>query len=372
MVLVTHKIRIYPNKNMQEQFTSLFGYSRYSFNVGLALWNQMYDDGERPTERKVRDKYKRELKQDWEVEYSPNVFDNALTDMATGWNMFFRGLARKPKFKSKRKAKDSFTINRKGPSTIRIKGKYLYLPKFKHGVKMAELPRFVGAIKAATVTKRAGNYWVSLSIELDEPDYIYRVNPNLPTVGVDANIGHFDISEDLHRYITPLQRLTPLYERISHYQRLLNRKVKDSHKYQATRTKLQRTYWRIQNIQDDWLHKFTTYLIQNYSTICIENLAVQNMLANRRIARSIARSLFYRFKVFLQYKCALYGNTLVIADRWFPSTQTCSQCGCRKEGTAKLKLRDRTYFCTECGSVLDRDYNSACNLKMYAEGLARA
>lgn len=368
MVIMTHKIRIYPNKTMIKQFTELFGYSRYSYNVSLQLWNKMYIAGEKPNERKVRDKYKHEYKQDWEKSYPPNVFDNAVTHLGRGWSRYFKGLSKKPKFKSKKKAKDSFTVNRKNSTTIRIKGNRLYLPKFKYGVKMAELPRFAGEIKIATVTKRADKYWVSLSIELDEPQYLYRVSPNLPTVGVDANIGHFDISEEKHRWETPLDNsLIPLYKRVAFYQKRLSRKVKGSKKYEVTKTKLQKTYLRIQNIQDDWLNKFTTYLVYNYGKICIEDLNVRGMLSNRKYAKRISRSMFYKFRVQLQNKCAVSGNELVIADRWFPSTQTCSECGCRKEGDEKLSTSDRVYNCFECGAILDRDYNSACNLKLYAE-----
>ena len=366
-MIITQKIRLYPNKTMIKQFNELFGYSRYAYNSGLALWNEMYETGKKPNNRKVRDKHKRERKQEWEEELPPNVLDNAIDHMALGWKMFFKGLAKKPKFKSKRRAKKSFTINRKCPSTIRIKGNRLFLPKFKYGVKMAEPLRFLGIIKMATVTQRADQYFVSLAVELDDESHLYRAGEYLPTVGVDANIGHFDISEDDHRWTAPLQKLTPLYERISHYQRTLSHKVPGSRKYLATKTKLQRIYFRIQNIQDDWLHKFTTYLVRNYHTICIEDLNVSGMLANRKIAKAISRSLFYRFRTQLQYKCDLYGNNLIIADRWFPSTQTCSECGSVKEGEEKLKLSDRVYHCTECGVSLDRDFNSAKNLKIYAE-----
>ena len=176
MVILTHKVRIYPNQTMKKQLHRLFGYSRYSFNAGLELWNQMHESGERPNERKVRDKYKRELKQDWEKEYSPNVFDNAVTDMAFGWKMFFSGRSSKPKFKSKRSSKNTFTFSRKSSSTIRIKNKCLYLPKFKYGIRMAETLIIEGTIKVATFSSRAGKYWVRLSVELDEPDYLYRAN----------------------------------------------------------------------------------------------------------------------------------------------------------------------------------------------------
>ena len=366
-MILSQKIRIYPNKTMCKQFEEFFGYARYSYNMGIALWKEMYEAGEKPNERKVRDKYKRSLKQDWEASYPPNIFDNSITHLAGGYKRFFNRMGNKPKFKSKRKAKKSFTINRKDPSTIRIKNGRLFLPKFKYGVKMVENIRFEGCIKLATVTKRADQYYVTLSIELDDDSYLYRSGDYLPTVGIDANIGHFNISENDHNFQTPLASLVPLYEKIAYYQRRMSRKIHGSNKYNAMKTKLQKLYLKIQNIQDDWLYKFTTHIVQNYHKICIEDLNVKGMLSNRRIARSISRSLFYRFRVQLQYKCEMYGNELIIADRWFASTQLCSMCGFRKEGEDKLKLSDRIYHCNNCGESLDRDYNSACNLKLYAE-----
>ena len=350
---------------MIKQLEGMFGYSRYSYNATLALWNEIYGNGEKPNERMVRDKYKQTMKNEWEKEYPPNIFDNACKDMAFGWDMFFKRISRRPKFKSKRKSKESFTINRKNNSTIRIKNGRLFLPKFKYGIRMSENIKYDGIIKLCTISKRANQYYASLTIDTDEE--FYRSLSTLPSVGIDANIGHFNISEDIHGFNTPLNNLTPLYERISYYQKLLSRKVKGSNKYNVVKTKLQKLYLRIQNIQDDWLHKFTSHMVQNYHKICIEDLNVKGMLSNRKISKKISRSMFYRFKMFLQYKCNMYGNELTIADRWFPSTQICSCCGYRKEGNDKLKLSDRIYICNNCDETIDRDYNSACNLKLYAE-----
>ena len=350
---------------MIKQLEGMFGYSRYSYNATLALWNEIYGNGEKPNERMVRDKYKQTMKNEWEKEYPPNIFDNACKDMAFGWDMFFKRISRRPKFKSKRKSKESFTINRKNNSTIRIKNGRLFLPKFKYGIRMSENIKYDGIIKLCTISKRANQYYTSLTIDTNEE--FYRSLSTLPSVGIDANIGHFNISEDIHGFNTPLNNLTPLYERISYYQKLLSRKVKGSNKYNVVKIKLQKLYLKIQNIQDDWLHKFTSHIIQNYHKICIEDLNVKGMLINRKISKKISRSMFYRFKMFLQYKCNMYGNELVIADRWFPSTQICSCCGHRKEGNDKLKLSDRIYICNNCDEVMDRDYNSACNLKLYAE-----
>ena len=344
-MIITHKIRIYPNKSTEASFRACFGYSRYVYNTALELWSRMYEADEKPNNWKVRDRYKKTLRQDWEFEYPSVVLDTAIEHLANGYQRFWKGLGGKPKFKSRRKARQSFEVYRKDKNTIKVIGKKLYLPKMK-GIRMAERPMVEGTIKRATVTTRAGRYWVSLAVELseDEIQHTYRSNKANPTVGVDANIGHFDLSEECGRRVTPLQRLTPLYRRISVYQRRLSRKTPGSKKYEAMRTKLQRTYLRIQDIQDDWMHKFTTDLTQKYHTIVIEGLNVQGMLSNRRIAKQISRSLFYRLKTQLTYKTELYGNRLIIADPWYPSTQTCSRCGHRKTGEAKLGLADRKYL----------------------------
>lgn len=363
-MLISQKIRIYPNKTMKNQLKEFFDYSRYSYNKSLEIWNEMYTNGDKPNEFKVRDKYKRELKPEWDI-YPPNIFDNSCKLMSEGWKFFFKGINNLPKFKSKRKAKPSFTINRKSESTIRIKNGRLYLPKFKYGIKLSEPIKFNGNIKLCTVSKRANMYFASFTI--DTSDEFYFSNSELPTVGIDANIGHFDISEESHRFDTPLNSLKRLYSKIGYYQKRMSRKIKGSIKYNVMKTKLQRTYMKIQNIQDDWLHKFTTHIITNYHTICIEDLNVKGMLSNNKLSRNISRSLFYKFKVLLQYKVNMYGNLLIIADKWFPSTQLCSCCGNRKIKTDKLKLSDRVYYCDNCDETMDRDYNSACNLKIYAE-----
>lgn len=365
-MILTQKIRIYPNSTTRKQLESWFGYSRYSYNQGLDTWNKLYSSGEKPTERTVRDYYKRNLKNDWERELPPNILDNSIKHLADGYKMFFKGYNSRPKFKKKGKSIQSFSMNRKADSTIRIISNKVYLPKIKYGMRLAEKIKIDGVIKYCTVTKRASKYFISLNIECSSADY-FKIEGD-SSVGIDANIGHFDISSETNsRYDTLLLSLKPLYEQIAFYQKRMSRKSYNSNKYLKLKTKIQGIYMRIQNIQDDWLHKFTTMIVSNYKTICIEDLNVKGMLSNNKISRSISRSLFYRFRLQLTYKSILYGNNLIIADRWFPSTQLCSFCGFRKEGTDKMKLSDRTYKCDNCGEIMDRDTNSAYNLKMYGK-----
>lgn len=109
----------------------------------------------------------------------------------------------------------------------------------------------------------------------------------------------------------------------------------------------------------DGLHKLTTRLTKTYQTIVVEDLNVAGMLSNRRLARAIADAGFGELRRQLAYKTDWYGSRLIVADRWYPSSKMCSVCGAVK---AKLALRERTYTCTGCGLVLDRDVNAACNL----------
>ena len=369
-MILTHKIRIYPNKTMQQYLTECFGYRRFCYNRGLSVWNNLYNEGNSVTIRIVRDTIKRNKENfmyDWEKLYTPNIMDNSLNDLEKSFKSFFNKKGKYPKYKSKRKANDTFTINRKSDSTIRIIDKKLLLPKFPHPIKMSEQIRFKGKIKTCTITKKANKYFASFAIEVDENISLNK--KRMKVVGIDSNIGHFDISSKegyKHRYNFPLKEIKVYYNKISFYQRKLSRKSYGSKKYNELKTKIQNIYLRIHNIKLDWLHRFTTTMIKRYEIICIEDLNVQGMLSNRHLSKSISQSLFYTFKVLLQYKSKIYENILIIADKWFPSTQRCSCCGNIKSGKNKLKLKDRTYICNKCNNAIDRDYNSSLNLKWYA------
>ena len=366
-MIISQKIRIYPNKTVQKQFEEWFSYRRFNYNRALRVWNEMYDNDEKPTERKVRDKIKRELKEEWENVYSPNIMDNSVSDLGLAWDKYFKKISRRPRFKRKKETLQTLTINRKNDSTIRIKDGKLLLPKIKYPVKMSESLRFDGVIKICTITRQNNMYFASMSIEVD--DKILHRGLSDGTVGVDLNIGHFDISEEIHRFNFPNDKLKFHYNRVRLYHRLLSKKKRNSNKKEVVKAKLLREYYKISCIRKDWLQKFTTYLIDNYQTICIEDLNVRGMLKNRHLSKNISRSMFGLFRKIIQYKCDMYGNKLIIADKWFPSTQTCSNCGNVKKGDKKLKLSDRKYHCDCCNNIIDRDFNSACNLKLYAEGV---
>ena len=126
------------------------------------------------------------------------------------------------------------------------------------------------------------------------------------------------------------------------------------------RRSLHTIHLRIHNIREDFIHKVTTALVRNYEYICLEDLNVKGMMRNHHLARAISDIGFYRFKSVLMYKALNFNRTVVVADRFYPSSKTCSRCGAIKEN---LTLKDRVYECKNCGAVIDRDLNAAVNLK---------
>ena len=371
ILFITQKIRIYPNKTTINLFNRYFGYSRYCFNKGLSTWKTMYELNEKPNGRKVRDNLKSN-KEEWEKELSPQILDTSIEDLDKAFKMFFKHLSKYPKLKSRKKSKDTFRIYRKSDSSIRTKNNKLFLPKFPYGIKLSESIKYEGIIKTCTISKKADKYFVLFSIQLSEKEINSNFHiDNEKSVGIDLGIKEFAILSygDLkfQHIKSNYNILKPLYNKISYYQKRMSKKVYNSNKYNVMKLKLQNTYLDIKNIQDDFLHKITTDITSRFKYITIENLNISGMIKNRCLSEKISKSLFYTFKVQLKYKSEIYGNQLIIADRWFASTQICSNCGCRKINENKLKLSDRIYICPECGNIMNRDENAANNLKIYGE-----
>ena len=404
------QVRLYPNKTMQAVLDSLCDYRRYCWNQGLERWNTMYEERliglpielrakikasltdktiqfseeeqalralfPAPAERKVRDELVAQ-KADWQFEFSARVLQQAIKDLAVAWNLFFENpkTANKPGFQSRKKPKQGFKTDR-----ARIKNGRLVLdqPQAYKGEWMSI--RFKGAsipdghLKLCAITRTKGKYIATITMDVETVE--------LPKSGkktaVDANVDHFDTTEG-QTSLKP-ELLDPLYAKVRTYQRKLARKRKvnknyrHSKGYQATRAKLQATYERIRNIQNDLLHKFTTDLYREFDTVVIEDLDVKGMQMKKK-AKNLHRSLFGRFRQFMEYKAEKFGKTLIIADRFYPSTQRCSNCGYVKTGDEKVTLsgnakhgtKHHEYVCYECGYEDDRDHNAVLNLLAYAK-----
>ena len=282
----------------------------------------------------------------------------------------------KPSFRSKKNPKQGFKTDR-----ARIKNGKLFLDKphkYKgdwYGISFKGYDLPDGKIKHCVITKIGNSYQATITIDCPEQP--------LPKTGkktaIDANVNHFDYTEGSFA-VCPKQ-LDTLYEQIKHYQRILARKRKvngkkatSSKQYFKVRTKLQKCYKRVTNIQNDLLHKFTTEMYHKYDTIVIEDLDVKAMQMSKK-AKNLHRSLFGRFRLYMEYKADKFGKELILADQYYPSTQRCSHCGHVKtgddkitlQGNAKHRTKHNEYICYECGFETDRDKNAVLNLLALAK-----
>lgn len=380
MTIRTQKVRLYPNKTMQKVLDDLCDYRRYCWNAGLALWNDMYEESLiledkklKPTQYKVRDELVAN-KEDWQYQLSARCLQLAIEDLSKAWKNFFDKAQvdwGKPRFKSKKSARQGFKTDR---AKI-IKGK-LRLDK-PQGIKKWYDIRFKGAksldgkLKVVSIYRENGKYWASLPFEVN-----IETKPKTNCVtAVDVNVGHINYTEG--KINTLPDNLKRLYKHIKHYQRTLARKrvvngkqATKSNNYVKTRAKLQRDYRKVANIQHDIMQKFTTQLVEEYDKIVIEDLQVKQMQMTHVASKGLQCSMFGYFRHILSYKCDWNGKKLILADKYYPSTQRCSKCGHIKTGEDKVGLngnlkygtKHNEYICYECGNIMDRDENAVYNL----------
>ena len=152
-----------------------------------------------------------------------------------------------------------------------------------------------------------------------------------------------------------------LESKLSRLQYLNRHKTKFSNNWKKAQLRIAQLHTKVADIRKDTLHKLTTYLAKNHSQIVIEDLNVSGMMANHKLAKAVADMGFYEFRRQLEYKCKLYDSELIVVDRWFPSSKTCSHCGHVKQS---LSLSERTFDCEHCGFSCDRDLNASLNLAM--------
>ena len=369
---LSQKIELKLNKQQKEDFKQYFGYSRYIYNKALDVWSQMYRDYQsdntlkKPTHRRVRDFLKKNL-EDWEINMPKMILETSCEDLGKAFNMMWKTKSKYPKYKSFHKSKKSCRFFRKNEYSLQVKdNKYLKLQGLNYLLKMKETLKISGIIKEVTISCVNNKYYASFIV--DCVDTFFQIDNEL-YCGIDLGIKDLAIinGDDgfYRKYHSIIKKLKFLYERIDYYNKVLSRKTLYSKNYEKVRAKLNRDYERIKNIRNDYLNKITTNITTRYKYITIEDLKVSNMIKNKRLSRSIGESCWYTFKEMLINKSKIYGNKIIIADRFFPSTQLCSNCGYVFTGKNKLTLNKRKYICPDCGKIIDRDFNASINLKEY-------
>jgi putative transposase len=284
-----------------------------------------------------------------DVEYAP--LNQTLRDMDSAYKRFFMGCGF-PKFKSKKNNKNSYR-------TIKIKiidDKHISLPKMgiirvRHNFNLNKINKIFNATISFETT---GKFFISLST-LSEVKTKPKTGLN---IGIDLGLKEFATYSD-GTVITRINFTKRHEEHLAFHQRKLARMINGSNNYRKQKVKIARIHEKIRNQRNDFLHKNTSSIVNNYDVICIEDLCASDMMENKNLSKSIADVSFCEFKRQLEYKSIWYGKTLSKIDQWFPSSKLCSSCGNKKKD---LTLADRTYQCDVCGLNIDRDLNASINI----------
>jgi len=363
-MLIAHKIALTPNNVQATYFARAAGTARFAYNWALAEWQRQYEACKtdtalpKPSQMALR-RQLNGIKGEqfpWMLEVTKNAPQMAIIQLGAAFKNFFAGRTKYPKFR-KKGLHDRFSLTN---DQFSIDGSRIRIPHLGW-VRMRETLRFTGKIMSATVSRVADKWFVSITVDTPDDSRLPKAE-NQGAVGVDLGVSAL-ATLSTGEIVTGPKAHKALLSRLRRLSRGLSRKVKGSENRKQAKLKLARLHARIGNVRSDGLHQLTTELTRRFHTIGIEHLNVRGMVKNRHLSRAVSDMGFFEFRRQLDYKAAQRGGMIVVADRWYPSSKTCSACGHRLE-TLSLSVRDWT--CPECGSVHDRDVNAAINLRNLA------
>lgn len=371
--LKAYKFRLYPTEEQEIYFAKSFGCVRKVYNLMLDDRMKTYEETKNDPSKKMSFPTPAKYKKDFPFlkEVDSLALANAQLNLDKAYKNFFRDkTVGFPQFKSKKNPVQSYTTNNQNGTIALIDNKLIKIPKLKSLVRIKLHRQPQGLIKSATISRHAsGKYYVSI---LCEEEIIEHPKTN-SAIGIDLGITDFVILSDGQK-IDNNKFTSKMAKKLKREQRKLSRRALlakkkginlfEAKNYQKQKRKVARLHEKVMNQRTDFLNKLSTEIIKNHDIICIEDLNIKGMLRNHKLAKSISDVSWSKFVTKLQYKADWYGREIIKIDKWFPSSQICSECG-HTDGKKSLDIREWT--CPICHTQHDRDINASINI--LTEGL---
>ena len=377
MSFKAYKYRIYPTKKQAQTMMKFFGCARVVYNMCLDQYNEEYKRWKQYGGEFIKTSLVTQYKKEKEFlkKCDNAALQYARTDFLRALSDFFKSKKGKrkgckvgfPKHKKRGKSKFTYrTCDTHGTIKFSEDSKKFRLPKIGW-VKCVKHREYEGNIKAVTVTKaKSDKYYISITTEVVEQKPVVKpLKGNKPNVvGLDMSLPKFLISSEesddmiikyQHEYRKEEERLKVLNRRLS-------RKVRGSKNRDKARKRLASLHEKISNRRMDFVIKTALYFARKYDVICLEDIDMQSMSRSLHLGKSVMDLGWGMFRQWLDLECKKHGSTVFKVDKWYPSSKTCNHCGYVNKD---LRLSDREWICPECGEVINRDRNAACNLRDY-------
>jgi putative transposase len=368
------KVRLYPNSQQKTALAKAFGCTRWLWNNSLNETNRLFKETGKGLSAATMKARIVELKKEypWLTEVYSQVLQSAVLNLSQAFVNFFQKRTQYPRFKSKH-GRQSIQY----PQHVKLLNKRISLPKVgevkadfhtRYAASACRYRMYEGKLKTVTVSLNpSGEYYASLLFEVDGVDPVPFTEGK--AIGIDLGINHFAVTSDGSKFDNP-RTLAKYEHNLKRKQRKLSRKQKGSNRRKKAKQLVAKVHQHIANVRKDFLHKLSRRLVNENQVIAVESLNVKGMVRNHNLAKAISDCGWSTFVGMLKYKCEWEGKVLMQVDRFFPSSQTCSECLYQ---IGEMPLDIRAWTCPSCGIHHDRDINAAKNivaeaLKLLASG----
>jgi len=368
-MLLSFKTELKPNNKQVTRFRQHCGVARHAYNWANSIILETLKI--RETDQSVNipsaiDLHKRlvaEVKPlyPWYYESSKASPQQTLIELRIAWDRCFKKISKQPRFKKKGVSGDSFYLEQgtKAKPGINNDGKRIKLPKIGW-VRLHE-PLPITAFHNCVISRTTDRWFIAFKCEIEPP----ATPPDLKIVGVDIGIKELAVCSNGQTFANP-KAYRRMSRKMKRLQRRVSKRFKGSNNRKKVVSKLAKLHLKVSNIRKNAIHKLTTYLAKNHSEVKIEDLHIKAFLKNHKLAGAIADCGMYEFRRQLEYKTEKFSSKLILVDRFFPSSQICSNCCNHRH---KMPLKVRVFECPNCGNIQNRDLNAAKNIERWFEGI---